>query len=167
MYFLRPHTIPKTTSGKLQRFATRDALLAKTLSIVWSTESSATSSFAASSSTAELQKRKTAKSFFDESGTSLDDVLAAPVGSQQREQLVEQFVRHHLLSALAIPDSSRSTVDQHQPLWELGIDSVKSVEAKSALEDALHIPLAATFLYEHTTLSEVSEHVFASHLLLL
>jgi acyl carrier protein len=148
VYFIRPHTIPKTTSGKLQRFATRAALLAGSLAVDWSTETAAPSR--------DLQKHKSVtKAFFDESGASVEDILAAPAGSQEREQLVEKFVRHHLLNALAIPDSEQAKIDAHQSLWELGIDSVKSVEAKSALEDMLHIPLPATFLYEHTTLSEV------------
>src|SRR5262249_34027126 len=114
---LRTGSIPMTSSGKVQRFACRDAFLNNALDEVgrWNDDSESTKP----------------------NITCADD----PVNCRRE---IESFVVEQVARALACPPSA---VDVARPLMTLGIDSLTAADIKTRIESQfdLRIPLSCFF----------------------
>ncbi|HEX6288267.1 MAG TPA: AMP-binding protein, partial [Herpetosiphonaceae bacterium] len=123
---LKPGGMPKTSSGKIQRHACRAAFLAGTLDAIGSSVHEATTQ---PEPTIDLLPA---------------DLLALP--SASRQAALEAYLRSQVARVLrVVPDS----IDAHQPLSGLGLDSLMAVELQHTVEAGLGIvvPMAA-FLQE-------------------
>ncbi|RKH21367.1 LLM class flavin-dependent oxidoreductase [Corallococcus sp. CA047B] len=141
---VEPRTIPKTSSGKIQRRACRDAFLQGTLEVVEQ----------AVAAPAESAPQESASEVL----APLREVLpATPEG--ERAERVEAFVRAEVARASRAAPASLS---RDVPLAGLGLDSLAVMELQGRLEASLGTSVPATFLWEHPTLAAVSSALLAT-----
>ena len=108
---LKTGTIPKTSSGKIQRHACKAGFLAESLSVVGSSILSHTDDLI-------------------EANTITQETLP-PTAQTQCQLLLELDLRNQLARLLGI---SPSQLNPQQPLNTLGVDSLKAVEIKNQIE---------------------------------
>ena len=130
---VKPRSIAKTSSGKIQRRACRQQYLAETLEAVW-TDTTAVN--------------------FDEQGDqnlSRETLAAAPL--ELRQQMVEEYLRRRVARTLG---SASSKIDWEQPLSSLGLDSLMAVELENDIESDLGIALPLTSFLQDIRLAQLA-----------
>ncbi len=136
---VRPATLPRTTSGKLQRLKARAQYLADDLAVVarWSAAD-------VSSETAP------------EASTVLAELTAAPAG--QRPILLQRYLGEVVRGALGLAEPPGATVG----FAGLGLDSLKAVQLGNRLNAELRLgpPLPATALFDQPNLDALTEAVW-------
>ncbi|MBX3379044.1 MAG: aminotransferase class I/II-fold pyridoxal phosphate-dependent enzyme [Phycisphaeraceae bacterium] len=143
---VRCGTIPKTSSGKVQRRACRSALLAGTLHSLAAFHSQATPTVAA----------------MDAHATPLDShdaILSTHTGPPSADSSVFATVCQH---ALAFGGAALSGITPDTPLTALGLDSLQRVELAAALERAFTCRLPDKEFNPEQTLGELARAVQAS-----
>jgi acyl-CoA synthetase (AMP-forming)/AMP-acid ligase II len=113
---IKPSTIPKTSSGKIQRHACREQFLKSGLE--------------------ELARSVTGGSYEDAGGPKLsrDELLLAPPDA--RRGLLEEYLRGQVAGVLRVPPQ---TLRLSQSLTAVGLDSLMSTELKYRVETDLSI----------------------------
>ncbi|WNG46959.1 amino acid adenylation domain-containing protein [Archangium minus] len=130
---LAPGSIPKTSSGKIQRHACRAAFLEGSLEEVLS--------WREGSATIEVES----------ASSVVAEELAPPVGAGPEALLPWLSVR--LSRALGVPAGE---LDPEAPLTRYGLDSLRSMEVQSGLETALGVRLPITCLLQGPSLRELA-----------
>src|ERR1051326_626697 len=125
-------TIPKTSSGKIQRYACREAFLHGALDIV-----------------ARRTDRRT-----DRKRTEPECEPAIPNLSDK--QAVELWLRAQVAAKLNI-DSQK--IDAGQPLLRYGLDSLMSVELAHTIETNLGVPVPLNVFLQGASVTELATHV--------
>lgn len=127
---IKPGTIPKTSSGKIQRRATKADFLANKLEVVGSSI------------------QKTINIDGNESRLERQALLALTPRKQQ--PLLESYLQEQIARVLAIP---LDEINLQQPLTSLGLDSLRVIELKNKIEDDLEVsvPIADFFAGIHIT----------------
>ncbi|HEX4966052.1 MAG TPA: amino acid adenylation domain-containing protein [Thermoanaerobaculia bacterium] len=141
---LRPGSIPKTSSGKIQRHACRAGYLDGTLAVV------------AASGPAALEPAGR------EPGASLpacDREALAALDPAGRCAALLAFLEDRAAAAIGL-GRRRPTSDQ--PLTALGLDSLSALELKAAVEGALAVPLPVADLLAGATTAELAERLLAA-----
>ncbi|MCG3153918.1 MAG: hypothetical protein DKINENOH_00508 [bacterium] len=87
--------------------------------------------------------------------TLLARLKAAPVS--KRRQMLQQFVQEQAVKVLGLGPSR--PVPLHQPLTELGLDSLMAVELRNALGKAVEQTLPATLLFDHPAIENLVDHL--------
>jgi acyl-CoA synthetase (AMP-forming)/AMP-acid ligase II/aryl carrier-like protein len=131
---IRTGTIPKTSSGKIQRKACRAEFLSGSLDVV------------ASSVLAQ------ADPLDGQGGVSLEALRAA--GDGERRPLMEAYLREQVARVLRTTPAS---VDPGQPLLTLGLDSLMGVELKQRIEVDLVVALPLSKLHQVGSLADLAE----------
>ncbi|HEU4326136.1 MAG TPA: condensation domain-containing protein, partial [Roseiflexaceae bacterium] len=126
-------SIPKTSSGKIQRHACKAAFLADRLEVVGQQVSAAATA--------------------DDDLPSLGrtDLLEAPAA--ERAQLLERFVRQQVARTLGL---QTALIKPGQSLTGLGLDSLMSVDLQHALERELGAPVALADLLDGPDVAELA-----------
>ena len=130
-----PGAIPKTSSGKIQRSACREAFLDGSLEHV------------ASNVISVEQTRKTSIRVGD-----LREVVLS-LTHDERVSWLEHFLKEQLAKALKTPVSR---VDTARPLSTFGLDSLLAVELAHRIEKRLGVVAAATAFLRETTLKDLA-----------
>ncbi|MCC6166767.1 MAG: KR domain-containing protein, partial [Caldilineaceae bacterium] len=87
---------------------------------------------------------------------SLAQQLAELHPSKRRRRLLEHVQRQaHTILGL----DPGQTVDTHQPLSELGLDSLMSLEIRNRLGSSLHTDLPATLLFDYPTVEALTDYL--------
>jgi acyl transferase domain-containing protein/acyl-CoA synthetase (AMP-forming)/AMP-acid ligase II/acyl carrier protein/NAD(P)-dependent dehydrogenase (short-subunit alcohol dehydrogenase family) len=128
---IKAQTIPKTSSGKIQRRACRDGLLNGTLDILSEWRQSALSENLNLPDTSE----KTFEAKFDN---------------------IKQFLITRLSQLMQINSAS---IDPNEPFASYGMDSLKAVQLSGDLEEFLHAELPATLVYDYPSINSLSEYL--------
>ena len=127
-------SLPKTSSGKVQRHACRDAFLAGTLEVVAEWTRQDTTACAAFEAVGPLRRTEA------EAGSPSKDAIAAWLAAK-------------VAGPLGIrPDE----VDTRRPLAGFGMGSLQAVRLAAELEEWLGRKLAPTLVYEHPTIDELA-----------
>ncbi len=87
--------------------------------------------------------------------TLLTRLKAAPLS--KRRQLLQQFVQEQAVKVLGWGPSR--PVPLHQPLTELGLDSLMAVELRNALGKGVEQTLPATLLFDHPAIENLVDHL--------
>ncbi len=138
---VKPRSLAKTTSGKVQRNATRAALLAGEL------EELARAVYAHD----QAEAPRTGK---------VDGDLKAALASADaagRRALLEARILGELRAQL--PPEEQKELDRDRGFFELGLGSVAVAELTAALELALGRPMAASTLFDHPTAARLAAHL--------
>ncbi|MEW5927966.1 MAG: amino acid adenylation domain-containing protein, partial [Gemmatimonadota bacterium] len=141
---VRPGGVPKTTSGKVQRRACRASFLAGDLPLVGVSVREDAGSAAPRPASVSITR----------------EALEA-AGAEERQALLEALVVEHAARVLGV-DPDR--VDREQPLLALGMDSLRAMELKGALEASLGATVPVSALLDDTRVdrlaAELLEQVF-------
>ena len=134
---LKHYSLPKTSSGKVQRRACRDAYLNDVLQVVGRWEAETAAVIVAPQPTVEATETN-----------GVDDVATLAAGSHTAGE-IQQWLIEHLAARLAVPASE---VDVRQPFNTLGLDSVQMVGLVGELEIWLDRKLTATMAWDYPTI---------------
>ncbi len=136
---IKMSSIPKTSSGKLQRRASREAFLAGNLEVVgeWILEES------------KLQAPPEESSRIDEPGDSQKS-QPAQAGA------IQAWLVSHIAEHLKVETSK---IDVREPLVRYGMDSVQAVNLAESLADWLGRELSPTLAYEYPTIEALAQHL--------
>src|SRR5205085_7057515 len=129
---IKAGTIPKTSSGKIQRRACRDAFLASELEPV-----------------AERRQEACAES-----------ETAAPSRATRPQSLEEirSWLISHLAASLRIDPSG---VDAFQPVTRYGLDSLVAIELVHSIENRLGVTLPMSSLLQSSSIAELAAQALA------
>ncbi len=118
---LKPGTISKTSSGKIQRHACREAFFNKSLDVVGS----------------DIQEIRVAPA--EKSEAMVRDAVSklGSAASPEEKQSLTEFYLKAMVAVVLRTDASR--VDSEEPLTSMGIDSLISVELEHRIEADLGI----------------------------
>lgn len=133
---IKPGSIPKTSSGKIQRRATKAEFLAGNLDVIGS---STLESF-------EFESEKVE----NEPSLTHEAILALP--EQQRPSLLASYLKYQIARVLGVAQSS---IDLKQPLISLGLDSLKVFEVKNQIETNCGINLSVAELFESPSITHL------------
>jgi acyl-CoA synthetase (AMP-forming)/AMP-acid ligase II/aryl carrier-like protein len=134
---LRTGRLPKTSSGKVQRQACRDAFLRGTLHQV--------------GRSIRPQRRRTRPGADEPDGAVLSTLLG--VERAQRPPILVAYLRHQIATAVGI---TADEVDVDQPLVALGLDSLRLLELKQRIETELGVPVQLERLIDRPTITELA-----------
>ncbi|MEG4634367.1 LLM class flavin-dependent oxidoreductase [Microcoleus sp. AR_TQ3_B6] len=135
---LKTGTIPKTSSGKIQRHACKAGFIAESLSVLGSSILS-----------------------------HIDDLIEAPTLTQetlhptpetQRQLLLELDLRNQLARLLGI---SPSQLNPQQPLNTFGVDSLKAVEIKNQIEANFGFVLPIETFLDDINITELATQILS------
>jgi amino acid adenylation domain-containing protein len=133
---VRVGTVPKTSSGKIQRSACRALYLAGELAVVG--RSVVVSATADASVAAVVPSR--------------GSLLA--LEPEERRTVLERFLRERAAAAVGVPASA---IDPDRPLTGLGLDSLAAIELKSGVETVLGVQLSLAGLLEGAGTAELAD----------
>lgn len=133
---LKPGSIPKTSSGKIQRHICRLHFLNKNPNIV-------------ASSILE-------EPYSVESEQTLTREALLAIELESRQQLLKSYLQKQVAQQLKIAPSQ---IDPQQPLTTLGLDSLNAVELKNSLETNLTVVLSMTNFLQGSSIAELVSEV--------
>jgi len=155
---VRAGTVPKTSSGKIQRRLCRSLYQESRLEVLERHRLEGDDEAAAETLVEPLVDQQ---AMAGSPLPTLDSGLRAALlaGSEdERPALVEEHLRR-LFSRLTRIDASR--IDPEQPLAELGLDSLVAIELKGALEADLDVSPSVSALLDGLSLREAARQVLA------
>jgi acyl carrier protein len=129
---VRTGTVPKTSSGKLQRRACRDQYLDGALRQTWESV---------------RPVRGLTRPGDEETG---DAILAALIGAEQAQRLplVVTYLRQRAAAAAGMPPE---TVSADQPFTALGLDSLRLLQLKQRIETELGVVVPLEHFIDYQT----------------
>ncbi|NET47829.1 MAG: AMP-binding protein, partial [Merismopedia sp. SIO2A8] len=160
---LKTGSIPKTSSGKIQRHACKKGFLEQSLTVIsqWvESDLSSFSTFSASAapsapSVSSAQKSKTPSiAMPDRAINPKPKILRLPQSgaiASIQTWLVNQVARMLKVA----PDM----IDIHEPLARYGLDSIAAVRLSGALEDWLGRSLSPTLAYDYPSIAALSKYL--------
>ncbi|WP_445629542.1 beta-ketoacyl synthase N-terminal-like domain-containing protein [Nostoc sp. DSM 114167] len=148
---LKPVSIPKTSSGKIQRYATRARFLAGTLEVVG-------------------QWRKAGEQVVTErsrSGSSTSTTLSdrgvgerGELRSRKSKDKGAAEIQHWLVNKIAQRQNvAPQSIDPHESFAYYGLDSIAAVSLSADLEDWLGCQLLPTLAYDYPTIATLSAYL--------
>ncbi len=154
---LAPGSLPKTSSGKVQRRACRASLLAgdlETAVVFWRRDFETAPG--ADDGIADAAPAAPAGEMPAAAVTANTAAPAAIAAITADEAVLRRWLRVQLAAALAVrPDE----IDAAQPLVRYGMDSARAVALTGDLGGRLGRDLSPTLFYEHPTLAELAHHL--------
>lgn len=132
---IKAGTIPKTSSGKIQRRTTKAGFLAGTLEVV-------------GSSILEIAQPT------EEQFLTRTELLA--VESEQRQQLLNCHLQNLVARVLRVTPSQ---VDREQPLSSLGLDSLKVFELKNRIEINFGVAISVAEFFDGAGIAELATQI--------
>lgn len=161
---LKTNSLPKTSSGKIQRYLCRSGFLDGQLDTVYTWEADKLQSLAfeepeigLEGRSAETEPRQSVLGQEARSSMASRVALAEPTDLSTAEAIQSWMVRW-LSEAL---QTAEMAIDVRKPFAEYGLDSVTAVELADALETALKLPLEPTLAYEYPTIEALAHHLAA------
>ena len=139
---IKMSSIPKTSSGKLQRRACREGFLARNLEVVgeWTLQESQVQADSDSDGQAGWQKN----ALYPEARTAED---------------IQAWLASHISERLKVEPSK---IDVREPLVRYGMDSVQAVNLTENLAAWLGRELSPTLAYEYPTIEALAGHLAAT-----
>ncbi|RKH03264.1 amino acid adenylation domain-containing protein [Corallococcus carmarthensis] len=154
---LGPGAIPKTSSGKIQRFATRAEYVADTLEALHKSVIAAAPVQAPEAAKAPAASPEAAAPAPVGPDTSmLQKMLAVVQDPTARRAMVAVFLQEQAAQVLRLPTAQ---VDTNKPLHAYGVDSLMAVDFKSAVDAGLGIDLPLSDVLQGVSLSKLAEVV--------
>lgn len=149
---IRPKTLPKTTSGKIQRVATRrqyqESELASLMSLLDTSSVVSTQSLVNNNTVAPNEAESTGIAHPRIEGLSREKLSRESLGVDHYSRLIIE-----LLEGLAY---EVKTSDLDAPFVDLGLDSRDAVGMVGFLEDALKIDLDASIVFNYSSITKLA-----------
>ncbi|MBN3897507.1 MAG: amino acid adenylation domain-containing protein [Nostoc sp. NOS(2021)] len=135
---VKPGTIPKTSSGKIRRRATKEYFLTGKLDVVSSS----------------IQKNIDIDD--KENRLQRQDILA--LTPRESQPLLQSYLQEKIARVLAIPATQ---ISFQQPLSSLGLDSIKVFELKNRIEVDLEVAVSIADFFEGLSLQALATKILA------
>jgi acyl-CoA synthetase (AMP-forming)/AMP-acid ligase II/acyl carrier protein len=132
---IKPGSLPKSSSGKVQRRATRSAFLQGKLDVL-------------------AEWRHAGPDDEPVSGLTREALLAAPAA--QRPALLEAYLRRQLAQALRVDPAQ---IEPTKPLTTLGLDSLTTVELKNGIEASLGVSVPISSLLQGPSVIQLAQQI--------
>lgn len=139
---IKPGTIPKTTSGKIQRRACRNGFLSGKLEII----SSSLLNFVPENNPNQDELSK----------SRLKRTELLEIDREKRQSSLEIYLQKQIAQILKI---SEQKISLKQPISTLGLDSLKVFEFKNQLEIDLEIDLSLTEFFSGINLAQLVSEI--------
>ncbi|GCF08000.1 MupA/Atu3671 family FMN-dependent luciferase-like monooxygenase [Dictyobacter arantiisoli] len=136
-----PGSIPKTSSGKIQRFACRSRFLTQDFKSI-------------ASDTLPTQDVALSQPM-NEDISIIQDMLRSST-LENRVTLLKTLLHRLIASSLSLPQEK---IDENQSFISLGMDSLQAVELQYAIEKHLGIAVALTTLLQSPGISQLAEQL--------
>ncbi len=145
---IKPGSLPKTSSGKVQRRGSRQAYLEGSLSIVqeWNLEGKSARP-QGDASTRQAQISATS------GGSGVMDVAEKSARPRVTVAEVEKWLVSHMATMLKV---SQNTIDTRAPFVQYGLDSLQAVTLSGDLEDWLGMTLSPTLVYDYPSIEALA-----------
>ncbi|MCD6373887.1 MAG: amino acid adenylation domain-containing protein [Caldisericaceae bacterium] len=140
---IKARTINKTSSGKIQRRATKEDFLNNDLQLVAEWRAQAPLQTAP----AEVSK---------EEGKEIEESLKTAVSKDEKTRVIEQWLIKHLAENLSM---SEDQIDIRAPFISFGLDSAQAVGLAGDLEDFLGRTLSPTLIWDYPTIEELAHYL--------
>jgi len=147
LVLLKTGSLPKTSSGKVQRYLCRIGFLDQQLQSVYTWEDETLAGALLRQGTPGLQPH-------GETVTS----VALPPPKERTAVAMQDWMVAWLAQALRLPVTA---IDATQPFAEFGLDSMTAIELVEALETALGCSLSPTLVYEYPTIAALAGYLAA------
>lgn len=144
---LKIGTIPKTTSGKIQRQACRKGFLEGTLNVIMQWVDDTLEHEMLSPSKAE-----------GETEPHIQPVRSLPVNQNpaKRAEIIQAWLIDHLAEHLKVKPEK---IDIQEPFARYGLDSLQAVNLAADLEDWLECKLSPTLVYDYPNIETLSRYL--------
>ncbi len=157
---LKTGSIPKTSSGKIQRHACRASFLTGSLDVVrdWTMNPESKVEFQYLLKEVESLRQQLKTPQKQQSGFSTKNALKQESSENDfhKAQLIQAWLMSKIAKRLQVNPSS---INVQQPFTSFGLDSVEIVNFSSQLEDLLGSRLSPTLLYDYPTIEVLSQHL--------
>ncbi|ACB50816.1 probable AMP-dependent synthetase and ligase [Crocosphaera subtropica ATCC 51142] len=132
---LKPGTIPKTSSNKIQRHACKRGFLEENLDVIASNKQEGVN--------------------VEQKLVSLDQntLLASP--PEKRQELLQAYLKGLIANVLKVDPSA---IDWKQPLTSMGLDSLTVVQLSDLLQENLGSSFQATLIFEYPTVEALANY---------
>jgi acyl-CoA synthetase (AMP-forming)/AMP-acid ligase II/acyl carrier protein len=157
---IKTNSIPKTSSGKIQRYACRTGFLNNSLEVVsdWTNNPRMKAEYRHLIEEVEVLERHLQNRQLN--SASGGDNNAAGTASCEKVCERAEAIRDWLVSKITeLLKVSPHEIDVRQPLTSYGLDSVAAVNLSGQMEDWLGCRLSPTLLYEHPTIESIAQHL--------
>jgi NRPS condensation-like uncharacterized protein/acyl carrier protein len=133
---IKPGSIPKTSSGKIQRRACRAKFLDGTLNVK------------------RISRLETTDIIENGNKLTREVLLASP--QKKRQQRLEFYLQEQVARVLRVVSTQ---INFNQPLSSVGLDSLMVFDLKNRIEIDLNIEISVTDLFEGTTLVQLAGQI--------
>jgi amino acid adenylation domain-containing protein len=138
---VKPGTVPKTSSGKIQRLLCRATFLARQLPVLG------------------VSVLDDAPVRGADTGPSISREALEAAEPAARQPLLEAYLHAQAARVLGV---AAERVDPRRPLVTLGLDSLMAGELKTAVETALGVPVSLTRLLDEVGISALAAELLAA-----
>ncbi|MDA0266671.1 MAG: AMP-binding protein [Cyanobacteria bacterium] len=153
LQLLKTGSLPKTSSGKIQRYRCRSGYLDHQLEAVYTWQ-------LAPNEGMNLNAPPWPSPAAAASISPLPVLAPPPLPGKPSPEILKQWLIDWLAQTLQLPPME---VDSTRPFAEYGLDSVAAVELTEALQSTIDQPLSPTLAYEYPTVDAVADYL-AQHL---
>ncbi|OLQ16560.1 Beta-ketoacyl synthase N-terminal domain protein, partial [Cryptosporidium hominis] len=171
IWLLSPRTILKTSSGKIRRSQTRDAIFSKKLVPLfeWVCEQSPmsdilverSSQFISPTSMIISKSGVQNKSKFYEKTQSGQQKISEQANDEKNEFDIDQVKIKIIEFAAQVLGITQKDLDLNAPLHEYGIDSLGSIRLSEMMNEEFGVELDSTLLFNYPTVIEIVDFVAA------
>ncbi|WP_110986977.1 type I polyketide synthase [Acaryochloris thomasi] len=149
LYLLKPGSIPKTSSGKIQRQACKQGLLNNSLTVL--SEWTADNHLQPTDLQPNGQSGK-AKSSFLSPHSKIQEAQAARVTSEA----IETWLRNQIALKVSVPFAE---IDPQVEFVSLGLNSATAISLSGKLETWLQRRLSPILLYDYPTIRQLAQYL--------
>ena len=142
---LKTGSIPKTSSGKIQRHACKARYLDGSLDVVGEYKSLAENG--------RLPQENDGKG---EQADSRSGSRTAPTEFNQKQNQIQNWLIENLAQRIGI---SASEIDIYEPFASSGLNSIAAVSLSADLEDWLEIKISPTIVYDYPNIAELAAYL--------
>jgi acyl carrier protein len=149
MVFIKPASIPKTSSGKIQRRTCREQYLNGELKLIKSSQRLARTNYQVDELVDELCQHP--------NGNGNDNGHAKkPILTHQTSEMVEVWISDWLNKKLKV---AADTIKPSQPFADFGLDSIVAVDLAQDLSDWTGLDLESTIVWNYPIIEDLANHL--------
>ena len=147
---IKPGSLPKTSSGKVQRRASKESFLDGSVATVyiWKLHAAENESLRAETEDVDHNVRKVA--------VQKESISGAEIETRKSRDEVQSWLITQIAERLKV---KRRDVDIREPFAHYGMDSVQAVSLSADLEDWLERELSPTLAYEYPTIETLARYL--------